>query len=63
MIVTNQTHSDWKNALKGNGFLEGPSTTTLGLSPKLAEKLLPIELAMEGFHINRGNGHGPILKW
>lgn len=63
MIVTNQTHSDWKNALKGNGFLQGPSTTTLGLSPKLAEKLLPIELAMEGFHINRGNGHGPILKW
>jgi len=63
MIVTNQTNADWKNALKLNGFLHGPSTTTLGLSPELAAKLQPIEVVKEGFHINRGNGHGPILKW
>jgi hypothetical protein len=63
LILSNQASAVWCNALSMNGFLAGPSTFALGLSQDLAEKLRPFQLTKDNVHINRGNGHGPILKW
>jgi len=58
LIVSNQLHADWCQALAGAGFRRGPSNFLIALSPALAALL---EEAEDGeFHINRGDGDGPI---
>lgn len=56
LIVSNQTHSAWLEALQLNGFLRGPSNFIFARSPVLAAETPPIE----EFHLNRGDGDGPI---
>jgi hypothetical protein len=58
LIVSNQLHADWCQALAGAGFRRGPSNFLFAASPALAALL---EEAEDGeFHINRGDGDGPI---
>jgi hypothetical protein len=63
LIWSNQANDEWCKALSATGFLRGPSTFVLGLSPDLYEMLQPFEAIETNMHINRGNGHGPILEW
>jgi hypothetical protein len=63
MIVSNQASSAWCKALARSGFLNAPSTSILCLSPKLSERLYPFEVLQDNIHMNRGNGHGPVLEW
>jgi hypothetical protein len=76
LIVSNQLHTAWSRALVESGFREGPSNFLLALSPALAEAAgvgfdrsltvaAPMAHAAGGaedirFHINRGDGDGPI---
>ena len=56
LIVSNQCHKAWADALRQAGFLEGPSNFIFATSKKLAA----LSSAFDGFHINRGDGDGPI---
>ncbi|MEI8349025.1 MAG: hypothetical protein WCI77_02630 [Candidatus Omnitrophota bacterium] len=60
IIVSNQFHSFWRKALISNGFLEGPSNFIFAASRKLTELLYPLGANKFKFHINRGDGDGPI---
>ncbi len=60
LIVSNQSYAVWREALSKSGFLNGPSNHTFALSPKLTEIIAPFEVNYPRFHINRGDGGGPI---
>jgi len=58
LIVSNQLHAAWSQALAATGFRRGPSNFLFAASPALAVLL---EEAVDGeLHINRGDGDGPI---
>jgi len=58
LIVSNQLHAGWCQALAAAGFRRGPSNFLFAASPALAALL---DDAEDGeFHINRGDGDGPI---
>ncbi|HJZ99816.1 MAG TPA: hypothetical protein VKE70_25080 [Candidatus Solibacter sp.] len=56
LIVSNQLHHSWCDALQQAGFRKGPSNFLLALSPALAE----ICSGSSHLHFNRGDGDGPI---
>ncbi len=60
LLISNQASQAWGNALKQCGFLEGPSNFPFLAAPKLAALLEPFKQTAEGFHLNRGDGDGPI---
>jgi hypothetical protein len=56
LIVSNQMHRAWQDALRSAGFREGPSNFAFAASKKLSELISnPAEV-----HMNRGDGDGPI---
>jgi hypothetical protein len=60
LIISNQAHESWRRALRRCGFLSGPSNFLLATSPKLTEMLDGLQIPSEQFHLNRGDGDGPI---
>ncbi len=60
LIVSNQAHRAWVNALRACGFLRGPSNYVFAASKQLAGMLEPFEVNFWGIHLNRGDGDGPI---
>jgi hypothetical protein len=60
LIVSNQSHAAWGEALSKSGFLSGPSNHTFALSPKLTEIIAPFAVNYPRFHVNLGDGGGPI---
>jgi hypothetical protein len=58
MIVSNQLHAVWSRALEESGFRTGPSNYLLALSPAFAQETGGAN--HDQFHINRGDGDGPI---
>ena len=58
LIVSNQLHAAWSRALLESGFRTGPSNYLFALSPALAEAAGGAN--HDQFHINRGDGDGPI---
>ena len=60
LIVTNQGHRGWRNALLDCGFREGPSNFILATPPGLEKRIAAGDPAFERVHINRGDGDGPI---
>jgi hypothetical protein len=52
LIISNQSHTAWSQALLDAGFRTGPSNYLVALSPALANA--------GPFHFNRGDGDGPI---
>jgi hypothetical protein len=59
IVVSNQLHPVWGDALKAAGYEQGPSNFFFYFSPELAERLDAIPAWQEGVHINRGDGEGP----
>jgi hypothetical protein len=57
LIISNQSHKNWKAALGDSGFLSGPSNYLLGLSPKLAAAI-PLAFSADRIHVNRADGDG-----
>ncbi|MGE5570914.1 MAG: hypothetical protein ACM3S5_17915 [Rhodospirillales bacterium] len=60
LIVSNQAHRAWTNALGACGFLRGPSNFVFAVASKLAGLLEPFEATFSEMHLNRGDGDGPI---
>jgi hypothetical protein len=60
LIVSNQAHAAWGTALKTAGFLSGPSNFLFAASPRLADALQAANVQNADFHLNRGDGDGPI---
>lgn len=60
VIVSNQSHQGWREALKSAGYLPGPSNYILTCSPALTAVLGSFENGCGHCHINRGDGDGPI---
>ena len=58
LIVSNQLHAAWSRALLESGFRTGPSNYLLALSPAFAQAAGGAN--HDQFHINRGDGDGPI---
>ncbi len=56
LIVSNQLHHSWQDALRSAGFREGPSNFVFAASKKLSELISN----PSGVHMNRGDGDGPI---
>jgi hypothetical protein len=57
LIISNQLHHAWSEALLQAGFRKGPSNFLLALSPALAQCVPGPDT---GIHFNRGDGDGPI---
>ncbi len=60
LIVSNQMHHGYGQALKDCGFLEGPTNFVFAASPELAGLLNLSSDILPDMHINRGDGDGPI---
>ena len=60
LIVSNQSHIFWKNALKMNSFINGPSNYIFALSKILSDKLMKDKKFEDYTHLTRGDGDGPI---
>jgi hypothetical protein len=60
LLISNQAHGAWTNALGACGFLRGPSNFVFAAAKKLAGMLEPFDVNFRGIHLNRGDGDGPI---
>ena len=60
LIVSNQSHNAWGNALRRCGFLTGPSNYLFAASEQLAAETGCLEDNLASMHLNRGDGDGPI---
>jgi hypothetical protein len=58
-------HSDhrWNDAFKRAGMLPGKTKFVLSLSPKLKERLNPMEDHVSRLYFTHGDGHGPTHLW
>ena len=59
LIVSNQLHAGWNEALAAVGYEEGPSNFFLYFSGDLGEQLGSIPDWSREAHVNRGDGEGP----
>jgi hypothetical protein len=59
VIVSNQLHPRWCQALEATGYEAGPSNFFFYYSEELAEQFDSADGRTEGMHINRGDGEGP----
>lgn len=60
LIVSNQLHAAWGDALRRSGFLRGPSNYVFAMSPAFLETTGPVKDRWTQIHVNRGDGDGPI---
>jgi hypothetical protein len=60
LIVSNQASDIWCNGLKKAGFIKGPSNFIFQASPKLSAMLGNFNGQRSTWHLNRGDGDGPI---
>lgn len=60
LIVTNQQHRAWREAVVQAGFLSGPSNYALALSAEAYASLRAHGGTLDGIFLNRGDGDGPI---
>jgi hypothetical protein len=54
LIISNQGHPAWTGALRADGFFRGPSNFLFAASPALGAA------GISEYHINRGDGDGPV---
>lgn len=60
LVVSNQMHPAWGDALVNAGYRSGPSNFFFYFSPALADSLAATPGWERGIHLNRGDGDGPI---
>lgn len=58
-VMSNQSHQAWRRALVANGFLRGPTSWVLAMSPALARLVTDSDQGQVDIHMNRGDGDGP----
>jgi hypothetical protein len=60
LIVSNQSHQNWRRAMERAGFFSGTSNYIFAASPELSGLLEPFVSNFPATHLTRGNGAGPI---
>lgn len=60
LVVTNQTHAAWCEALRRSGYFTGPSNFLFASSPALTAELGSVDNALGQLHFTRADGDGPI---
>jgi len=60
LIVSNQSHRVWREALRRCGFVAGPSNVLFASSRALTEAMERKRISKDDVHVNRGDGDGPI---
>jgi hypothetical protein len=60
LIVSNQSHRQWRAAFNAAGYLRGPSTFLLATSRALTTLLTEQNIANDDIYMTRGDGDGPI---
>ena len=58
LIVSNQSHPAWCQALRAAGFLRAKSNFIFAASKKLAEALAPFDRTTQHMHLTRADGDG-----
>jgi hypothetical protein len=59
IVVSNQLHPRWCDALEMAGYERGPSNFFFYFSEELGDRLATIDDWQSGVHLNRGDGEGP----
>jgi hypothetical protein len=59
LIVTNQGHPAWCTAVRGIGFLRGPSNCAFYRSPAVEKLLTEATVKDRGYHLTCSDGDGP----
>ena len=59
LMLSNQSHPAWCQALRRSAFLPAPSSLAFAASPELGRELRAIDPEGRGMHVNRGDGDGP----
>jgi len=59
IVVSNQLHARWREALEAMGYERGPSNFFFYFSEELAKKLAATADWERETHLNRGDGEGP----
>lgn len=60
LIVSNQSHRNWRRAFEHAGFFSGTSNYIFAASPQLSRLIEPFAGNFPASHLTRGNGAGPI---
>ena len=60
LVLSNQGHAAWGDALRQAGFFEGPTNYLFLTSIPLTKLLGEMDPAGAGVHMTRGDGDGPI---
>jgi hypothetical protein len=58
LILTNQSHPRWVQAVESDAFLKAPSNFVFAASRKLSELLAPFETHRTRMHLTRADGDG-----
>lgn len=59
LMLSNQLHPAWCDALRRNAFLPGPSNYVFAPTARLAERIRAVDPEYRRVHVNRGDGDGP----
>ena len=60
LVVSNQSHRAWCEAMKAAGFMSGPSNFIFASSKALTRRMEEKQIQSDDIHVNRGDGDGPI---
>lgn len=61
LLISNQSHQAWGEALRSVGFLQGPSQFAFYRSPQMEAALPPQPASEGGIFVNRGDCDGPVF--
>ncbi len=59
VIISNQSHPAWVEAMQRAGFVKGPSNCVFGAANELGELLDAVDVGEQALHVNRGDGDWP----
>jgi hypothetical protein len=59
LMLSNQSHPAWCEALRRNAFLSVPSNFVFAPAPDLAKRIAAVDPDGTRLHLNRGDGDGP----
>jgi hypothetical protein len=59
LMLSNQSHPAWCEALRRNAFLEVPSNFVFAPAPELAKRIAAVDPDGTRLHLDRGDGDGP----
>lgn len=60
LVVSNQSHRTWCEAMRASGFMSGPSNFIFAASKTLGRRMDEKLIKPDDIHVNRGDGDGPI---